>query len=105
MPTPRPHAGLRRRQKGAKGDKRYAATCKQIVGKGGATHRHQERKYVTMSCHAANRPARATNRDEKNEMALGQGVIVTGGSRSCPAVQCGATVTTALTAQPPFLLR
>ena len=73
MPTPHPHARLRRRRKGAKGDKRYAAACKRIVGKG------QERKYVTMSCHAANRPARATNRDEKKQMAFGQGVVVTGG--------------------------
>ena len=32
-------------------------------------------------------------------MAFGQGVVVTGDYRSCPAVQCGATVTTALTAQ------
>ena len=32
-------------------------------------------------------------------MAFGQGVVVTGGYGSCPAVQCGATVTTALTAQ------
>ena len=31
-------------------------------------------------------------------MAFDQGVVVTGGYRSCPAVQCGATVTTALTA-------
>ena len=31
-------------------------------------------------------------------MAFGQGVVVTGGYRSCLAVQCGATVTTALTA-------
>ena len=30
-------------------------------------------------------------------MAFGQGVVVTGGQRSCPAMQCGATVTTALT--------
>ena len=30
-------------------------------------------------------------------MAFGQGVVVTGGYRSCPAMQCGATVTTALT--------
>ena len=30
-------------------------------------------------------------------MALGQGVVVTGGYWSCPAMQCGATVTTALT--------
>ena len=30
-------------------------------------------------------------------MALGQGVVVTEGYRSCPAMQCGATVTTALT--------
>ena len=79
MLTPHSHARLRRRRKGAKGDKRYAAACKRIVGKGGATHRHQKRKYVTMSCHAANRPARATNRDEKREMAFGQGVVVTGG--------------------------
>ena len=34
-------------------------------------------------------------------MAFGQGVVVTGGYRFCPAVQCGATVTTALTHQPP----
>ena len=78
MTTPHPHARLRRGRKGAKGDKRYAAACKQIVGKGGATHQHQERKYVTMSCHAANRPARATNRNEEKEMAFGQGVVVTG---------------------------
>ena len=31
------------------------------------------------------------------QMAFGQGVVVTGGYRSCPAMQCGATVTTALT--------
>ena len=31
------------------------------------------------------------------QMAFGQGVVVTGGYRSCPAIQCGATVTTALT--------
>ena len=37
-------------------------------------------------------------------MAFGQGVVVTGGYRSCPAVQCGATVTTALTHQPPFFV-
>ena len=37
-------------------------------------------------------------------MAFGQGVVVTGGYRSCPEVQCEATVTTALTAQPPFSL-
>ena len=37
-------------------------------------------------------------------MAFGQGVVVTGGYRSCLAVQCGATVTTALTAQPPFFV-
>ena len=30
-------------------------------------------------------------------MAFGQGAVVTGGYRSCPAMQCGATVTTALT--------
>ena len=35
--------------------------------------------------------------------AFGQGVVVTGGYRSCPALQCGATVITALTDQPPFL--
>ena len=35
-------------------------------------------------------------------MAFGQGVVVTGGYRSCPAVQCGATVTSALTRQTPF---
>ena len=37
-------------------------------------------------------------------MAFGQGVVVTGGYRSCSAVQCGATVTTALTHQPPFFV-
>ena len=37
-------------------------------------------------------------------MAFGQGVVVTGGYQSCPAVQCGATVTTALTHQPPFFV-
>ena len=31
------------------------------------------------------------------QMAFGQGVVVTGGYRSCSAMQCGATVTTALT--------
>ena len=31
------------------------------------------------------------------QMAFGQGVVVTGGYRSCPAMQCGATVTTVLT--------
>ena len=31
-------------------------------------------------------------------MAFGQGVVFTGGYWSCPVVQCGATVTTALTA-------
>ena len=31
------------------------------------------------------------------QMAFGQGLVVTGGYRSCPAIQCGATVTTALT--------
>ena len=35
-------------------------------------------------------------------MAFSQGVVVTWGYRSCPAVQCGATVTTALTHQPPL---
>ena len=79
MPSPNPHARLRRRRKGLKGDKRYAGACKRIVGNGGATNRHQERKHVTMTCHAANRPAHATNGDEKKEMAFGQGVVVTGG--------------------------
>ena len=32
-----------------------------------------------------------------NLMAFGHGVVVTGGYRSCPAMQCGASVTTALT--------
>ena len=31
------------------------------------------------------------------QMALGQGVVVRGGYWSCPAMQCGATVTTPLT--------
>ena len=31
------------------------------------------------------------------QMAFGQGVVVTGGYRSCLAMQCRATVTTALT--------
>ena len=35
-------------------------------------------------------------------MAFAQGVVVMGGYRSCPAVQCGATMTTALTHQPPL---
>ena len=35
-------------------------------------------------------------------MAFGQGVFVTGGYRFFPAVQCGATMTTALTDQPRF---
>ena len=30
-------------------------------------------------------------------MAFGQGVVVTGGYRSCPAMKGGATMTTALT--------
>ena len=33
-------------------------------------------------------------------MAFGQGAVVTGGYRSYPAMQCGATVTTALTHLP-----
>ena len=37
-------------------------------------------------------------------MAFGQGVVIAGGYRSCPAVQCGATVTPALTHQPPFFV-
>ena len=45
VPHPHPPAYI--------GDKRFAAACKRVVGKGGATHRHQERKYVIMSCHAA----------------------------------------------------
>ena len=36
------------------------------------------------------------------QVAFGQGVVVTGGYRSCPAMQRGATVTTALTHQLPF---
>ena len=35
-------------------------------------------------------------------MAFRQAVVLTGGYRSCPAVQGGPTVTTALTPQPPF---
>ena len=31
------------------------------------------------------------------QMAFGQGVVVTGGYRSCPAMQCGAPVTFPLT--------
>ena len=31
------------------------------------------------------------------QVAFSQGVVVTGGYRSCPAMQCGATVTIALT--------
>ena len=37
-------------------------------------------------------------------MAFGQRVVVTGGYQSCPVVQCGATVTSALTHQPPFFV-
>ena len=33
----------------------------------------------------------------EKQMAFGQGVVVEGGYRSWPAMQCGATVTTALT--------
>ena len=44
VPTAHPHARICRRRKGAKGNKRYAAACKR-----------KERKYVTMSCHVANR--------------------------------------------------
>ena len=36
------------------------------------------------------------------QMAFDQGVVVMGGYRSCPAMQCRATVTTALTNQPRF---
>ena len=36
-----------------------------------------------------------------NTMAFGQGSDVTGGYRSCPAMQCGATVTSGLTATRP----
>ena len=31
------------------------------------------------------------------QVAFGQGVLVAGGYRSCPVIQCGGTVTTALT--------
>ena len=41
----------------------------------------------------------------EKQMAFGQGVVVTGGYRSCPAMQCQAMVTTALTAQLPSLLQ
>ena len=37
-------------------------------------------------------------------MAFAQGVVVTGGYLSCPAVQCGATMTTALAHQLPFFV-
>ena len=36
-------------------------------------------------------------------MAYGKGVVGMGRYRFCPAVQCGATVTAALTAQLPVL--
>ena len=77
MPTAHPHARLCRRQKGAKGDKRYAAACKQIVGKP-----HTATKNASMlPCRATSptaRPAPPTERGKK-EMAFGQGVVVTGG--------------------------
>ena len=44
---------------------------------------------------------RAETREK--QMAFCQGVVVTGGYLSCPAMDCEATVTTALTHQPPFL--
>ena len=72
MPYPHPPACI--------GNKRYAAACKRVVGKGGATHRHQERKYVTMSCHAAHtrkatsaRPAPPTKTKKKNALRPGSG--------------------------------
>ena len=37
-------------------------------------------------------------------MAFCRGVVVTWGYRSCPAMQCGATVTTALTHHPAFFV-
>ena len=42
VPHPHPPACI--------GNKRYAAACKRVVGKEGATHRHEERKYV--ACNA-----------------------------------------------------
>ena len=91
-----------KRRKRAKGNKRYAAACKRVVGKGGATHRHQERKYVTMSCHAAHtreatsaRPASPTE-TRKNKWPLAREWLSRGAN--------GTAVTTALTAQPSFLL-
>ena len=77
MPTTHPHARLCRRRKGAKGDKRYAAACKQIVGKP-----HTATKNASMLlCRATSptaRPAPTSERGKK-EMAFGQGVVVTGG--------------------------
>ena len=78
MPTAHPRARLCRRRKGAKGDKRYAAACKQIVGKP-----HTATKNASMlPCRATSptaRPAPPTETGKKKEMAFGQGVVVTGG--------------------------
>ena len=75
--TPHPHARLSRRRKGAKGDKRYAAPCKQIVGK---PHTATKNASV-LPCRATPPTARPAPPTEtgKKEMAFGQGVVVTGG--------------------------
>ena len=73
VPTPHPHARLRRRRKGAKGDKRYAAACKQ--------HAHTATKNASMlPCRATPPTALPAPPTEtgKKEMAFGQGVVVTG---------------------------
>ena len=43
-------------------------------------------------------PPAQSQKNACNVMAFGQGTVVTGGYRSCPAMQCGTTVTTGLTA-------
>ena len=45
-----------------------------------------------------------TGEIRENLMAFGQGVVFTRDYRSCHALQCGATVTCALTDGPPFFV-
>ena len=86
VPTPHPHTRLRRRQKGAKGDKRYAAACKQIVGKP-----HTATKNASMlPCRATPptaRPAPPTETGKKKRPLAREGL-----SRGAngPALRCNA---------------
>ena len=54
-------------------------------------HRHENAGHSQVWCSAHKAVLWA------KQIAFGQGVVVTGGYRSFPAMQCGATVTTALT--------